>query len=79
MQLSEDTRAAQKKAQLARLAAKGTPEYLALYASQPEQIRIAAEQGAQRKAERDAKNALNAAKLKAANEAVEVFGSLEVK
>ncbi len=75
----DEVRAAQKKAQLARLAAKGTPEYPALYASQPEQIRKAAEQGAIRKAERDAKNALRDAMQKSANEAVEIFGNLEVK
>jgi len=78
MQLSEETQAARKKAQLARLAAKGTPGYPALYASQPEQIRIAAEQGKARQAEREAKNAINAAKLKAANEAVDVFSNAEV-
>jgi len=79
MQLSDEARAAAKEAQLARLAAKGTPEYPALYASQPEQIRIAAEQGVQRKALHDAKGALSTAKLQAANEALEVFGNLEVK
>ena len=79
MIVSESTQKARKKAQLARLAAKGTPGYGALYASQPEQQRIAAEQGAQRKAVRDAKNALNAAALQSANEAAEVFGNLEVK
>jgi hypothetical protein len=79
MKLSEETRAARKKAQLSRLAAKGTPDYPALYASQPEQVRIAVEQGAQRKAQREAKDALNQAVLKSSNEAVEVFGNLEVK
>ncbi len=79
MILSEEARAAAKKAQLARLAARGTPEYPALYASQPAQVRKAAEQGAIRKAERDAKNALSDAMQKSANEAVEIFGNLEVK
>ncbi len=81
MILSEETRAARKKAQLTRLAAKDTDieNYPALYASQPEQQRIAAEQGAQRKAQREAKDALNQAALQSANEAVDVFGSLEVK
>ena len=79
MKLSNEARAAAKEAQMVRLKAKGTPEYPALYASQPAEIRIAAEQGAKRKAEREAKNALSAAILKSSTEAVEIFGSLEVK
>ncbi len=79
MKLSNEANAAAKKAQLVRLKAKGTPEYGALYASQPAQIRIAAEQGAQRKAEHEAKNALSTAILKSSAEAVKIFGSLEVK
>ncbi len=75
MQLSPSTKAAQKTAQLSRLAAKGKPGYAALYASQPEQIRIAAEQGKARKAIRAAKEALNLGARKAANEAVDVFSA----
>lgn len=75
MQVSQSTRSAQKTAQLARLAAKGKPGYGALYASQPEQVRIAAEQGKERKAIRDAKNSLNLAALKAAGETADVFSA----
>ena len=67
MQLSQEAHTARKRAQLARLAAKGSPEYPAIYAAQPEQIRIAKEQGAARKVIRDAKNAINTAALVAAN------------
>lgn len=78
MQLSPSTRAAQKTAQLARLAAKGKPGYAALYASQPEEVRIAAEQGKARKVVRDAKEALNLAALKAAGESADVFSAAKV-
>ncbi len=55
---SPEARASRKKAQLARDAASTKPGFAELYASQPDQIRIAAEQGAIRKAERAAKNAI---------------------
>ncbi len=74
MFVSEAANAAAKKAQLARLALKGTPEYPAMYAKQPEQIRIAAEQQAARKVRRDAKEALQAGALSDAAGALAVFG-----
>jgi hypothetical protein len=76
--MTTQTQTARKEAQLARLKAKGTPEYPALYASQPSQLRKAVTYNAQRKVVRDAKNAANAEILKDANEAVDVFNSLEV-
>jgi hypothetical protein len=76
--ISSETQAARKKAQLARLAAKGSPEYAAIYAQQPEQLIIAAEQGAARKAVREAKAAHNTAALVAANVAAGDFGNIKV-
>ncbi len=58
--LSELARAAKKDAQLNRLKVKGTSGYSKLYASQPAQVKIAAEQGAARQAERAIKNAVSA-------------------
>ena len=78
MNLLEKTRAAEKEAQLARLAAKGTPEYPALYAAQPSQLRKAAGYNATRALQRDAKNAVNQTKLDDATEAAGAFGTLEV-
>lgn len=66
-------RAALKEQQLARLAAKGTPEYPALYAAQPEQLRLAAEYEAERKIRRDIKAAAKAVALREANEGANVF------
>jgi len=79
MILSKQAMAARKEAQKTRLAAKGSDEYPALYASQPEQMRIAAEQGAARKILHDQKNSDSAAALEAAHDAVDVFGQMEVK
>ncbi len=73
MILSQAARDAAKKAQLARLALKGTPEYPEMYAKQPEQIRIAAEQRAARKVRREAKEALEATALSDAAGALAVF------
>jgi hypothetical protein len=75
---SLEARAAAKKAQLARLAKKGTPEYPALYAAQPQQQRKAAANAVERKAFHDAKQAVNKIALMQANEAAEVFGDIEV-
>ncbi len=75
MFISTEVQAARKKAQLVRLAAKGTPEYPELYAAQPEQVRIAAEQKKARAVRREMKEALEAAGIRTANEAVAVFGS----
>ena len=79
MSSSEATRAAAKKAQLARLAAKRSPDYPKVYAAQPEQVRIAAEQGAARKAVRDAKLAIDAVAASNAAAATESFSSLSTK
>lgn len=79
MQLSEDARAAQKEAQLARLAAKGSPEYPQIYAQQPDQIRIAAEQGAARAKERALKNSAEGFAVGDAAAAVADFGNIATK
>ena len=77
---SAEEREALKKAHLARLAAKGSPDYPALYASQPEQQRKAAANAAARKAERDAKDAIQRATVDAAAGAVDAFsGGLSTK
>ena len=79
---SPEVRAVNKRAQLARLAAKGTPEYPELYAKQPAQIRLRAEKTAVRKAEREARIALILAGAKEAEEAASMFensGAMEVK
>ena len=79
---SPEARTAAKKAQLARLAAKGSPEYPALYASQPEQIRKGAEQRAERAKHREMKAAVIALATSEANKAVDVFskaGNLTTK
>ncbi len=46
-----------KEAQLARLAMKGKPGYSKMYAAQPDQVRIAAKQKAERQAARAERNA----------------------
>lgn len=79
MTLSVAARSAAKKAQIARLAAKGSPDYPAIYAKQPDQIRIAAEQGAARKVRRDEKKAQDAAALSAAEIGASDFGSIALK
>ncbi len=71
--IDPEVRKALKKQQLARLAAKGTPEYPALYASQPEQLRKAAENQAERKAIRDLKESAKARALIEAGEGASVF------
>lgn len=68
-----EVRKALKKQQLARLAVKGTPEYVGLYASQPDQIAIANEQVEVRQARKAAKDALHGAILKNVEETTNVF------
>ena len=60
MRMSEPARAAKNAARDARLAAKGTADYPLLYAAQPHQIAVAKQQGAERKARRDAISAAEA-------------------
>ncbi len=72
---SEEERLANKKQQLARLAAKGTPQYPVLYAKQPEQIRLAAENKAQRAIEREAKDAFVRAIVAAGEDAASLWGT----
>jgi len=79
MILSPQAMAARKEAQNKRLAAKGSENYPALYASQPEQIRIAAVQGALRKKLHDEKIATSSDAIQQAHDAVDVFGQMEVK
>lgn len=79
---SPEVQTAAKKAQLARIAAKGTPDYPALYASQPEQIRIGKAQRAERAKRREAKVTLQALLADEANQAVDVFtraGSVDLE
>ncbi len=78
MSLAETARAAEKKAQLARLAAKGSPDYPIIYAQQPQQLRIAAEQAVVRKARRDAKKALLAGAISDASGAVSAFATVKL-
>ncbi len=68
-----EVRKALKTQQLQRLAAKGTPEYPALYASQPEQLRKAAEYQAERKIIRDLKTAAKLRAIVEASEGAAVF------
>jgi hypothetical protein len=71
--MSADARASRKQAQLARIEKKGDPDYPLLYAKQPHEIKVAAEQGAQRKAIRAAKVALEIAMQADARGATEIF------
>lgn len=72
---SPDARAARKKAQLARDEAATKPGFAELYASQPHEIKVAAEQGAIRKAERAAKNAIAIAAHADAETSAEIFSN----
>lgn len=71
---SPEARAARKKAQLARNEAQTKPGFAELYASQPHEIKVAAEQGAIRRAERAAKNAVAIAAHADAVTSAEIFG-----
>ncbi len=64
---------AAKAAQIARLAAKGKPGYVEMFANQPAQIIRAEKLRAERAAERDARNALDVANIIAANAAADMF------
>lgn len=75
MIITSEERAAKKKAQVARLGAKGTPQYAVLYAQQPEQIRLKAKADAQRAAERQAADALKQATLDAGDAAASLWGN----
>jgi len=79
MSLPEQVQASRKKAQLARLAAKGSPEYPAIYAAQPDQIRRAAEQGAVRQKVREAKAAAVTEASLDADAAIAAFGGISTK
>ena len=73
MILSKEERAARKRAQVARIAAKGTPKYSELYASQPEQIRQRAKDQAARKVEREVRNAAALSAAASARESASIF------
>lgn len=75
MIITPEERAARKKAQVARIAAKGSPQYPVLYAQQPEQIRLKAKADAQRAADRQAAEALKQATLVAGDEAASLWGT----
>lgn len=70
---SPEMQKAAKRAQIARLAAKGKPGYAEMFANQPAQIIRAEQLRAERTAERDARNALDIANIIAANAAADVF------
>lgn len=74
MIVSEAVAATRKKAQLARLAKKGTPEYAELYAKQPAQQRKAAVYKAQRQTARALKLQAQKEAGSDAEGAIEVFG-----
>jgi hypothetical protein len=73
--ITPEERSAKKKAQVARVGAKGTPQYAVLYAQQPEQIRLKAKAEAKRAAEREAADAIKRATLAAGDEAASLWGS----
>ena len=75
MLLSEEARATRKTAQLARLARRADPDYPAIYASQPHEIKKGAEQRAQRQLERALKNQAATAAIANAEAATSVFNS----
>ncbi len=68
-----DVRAAMKKGQLARLAAKGKPGYGEMFANQPAQVAKRKVQQAERQAERAIKTALQAAIVTEAGDTVTAF------
>lgn len=74
MKLSPDVREQRKAEQLARLENKSSPDYPEMFAKQPRQIRRHAEQTAQRKSLRAAKQAMEQKLKSDAEGAVEVFG-----
>ena len=72
---SPEARAARKTAQLARDAAATKPGFAELYASQPHELKVAAEQGAIRRAERAAKNAIAIAAHADAETSADIFNA----
>lgn len=72
--LTVEAQKAKKDAQIARLAAKGTKGYSKLYASQPAQVRIDAEQKAARKVARDARDAVSLGIVQDETAAASAFG-----
>ncbi len=70
-----EERAARKKLQLARIAAKGTPEYHEMYAKNPVIIARAAAIAAERELIRQAKIAKASRVVSEAEEAAEAFTS----
>lgn len=74
MILTEQARAVRKKAHKARLAAKGTKNYSTMYASQPAQLRKAAENAVKRQALIEAKRNEDSQAVEEAQGATEVFG-----
>ncbi len=73
MLLSPEARAARKSMHLARLAAKGSANYPALYANQPAQVAKAAENAERAQALREAKATAHATEIANAQGAVEAF------
>ncbi len=68
-------RAAMKRGQLARVAAKGKPGYAEMYAAQPAQIARAVADKAGRAAQRAAKDLAITQAIKSATEAETAFGN----
>ncbi len=80
MIVSQAVAETRKKAQLARLAKKGTPEYAEMYAKQPAQQRKAAVYKAQRQTARALKLQAQSEAASDAEGAIETFGgNMEVK
>ena len=73
---SLEAQKAAKMAQLARLGAKGSPDYAALYAAQPAQVRKAEEQRAERQKEARIRDAIQTGIAVDAVGAAEAFGSI---
>jgi len=71
--MSPAAREARKEAHLARLAAKSRDDYPLLYAATPHEQAVAAKQGAERKALRDAVSDAEAQGVAEAVGAVQVF------
>ena len=76
MILSAESRAARKKAQLARLEAKVKPGYPALYGSQPHEIAKGNEERAARQLAREVKNQAETAARTAAESAANHFSGV---
>lgn len=79
MKMTDAERAARKSAQLARVAAKGSPDYPELYAKQPEQQRLREQQQTERRLERQKAEAEAAQRSNDAQMAAGLFGNLETR